>query len=258
MDALRFEDRVQDYLRSRPGYPRQVLDVLREAMGVPPPTGLADFRLDWSVADLGAGTGLLSLPFLEAGCAVRGVDPSPSMVEAARRVLARFPGFSVSEGRAEATGLADGSVDLAVAGQAFHWFDPDGVRRELQRILRGPKVVAIVWNRRRQDGAPFAVAYETFLKSWGIDYEAVMARYESAEGLRALFGRDFAPRLLPNHQRLDREGLLSRLRSCSYLPGAGHERFSAMVRAAEGLFEAHAQGGFVTLNYDTAIYAGGI
>lgn len=257
-ETQRFEDRVQDYLLGRPGYPRQVLDVLRPVMGEPPPSGLADFRLGWTVADIGVGTGLLSLPFLEAGCTVRGVDPSASMVEACSRVLARFGGFAATEGRAEATGLPDACVDLVVAGQAFHWFDPEPARAELSRILRGPRAVAVVWNRRHTDGAPFSVAYETFLKSWGIDYEAVMDRYESPEALRTLFGAEVSVNLLPNRQRLDRAGLIARLRSCSYLPGAEHPQHAAMVNAAGGLFDAHAKAGFVELRYDTAIYAGRI
>jgi len=254
----RFDDRVQDYLLGRPGYPRQLLDVLRRHMGAPAPESLGDFRLDWVVADIGAGTGLLARPFLEAGCAVHAIEPSASMAEAARRVLAHFPNLEVHEARAEATGLPEASVDLVVVGQAFHWFDAAAAAEEWRRILRGPRVAAIVWNRRHLAGTAFAEAYETFLKSWSVDYEAVMERYESPEALRAVFKDVPEPEELPNRQRLGREGLLARLRSCSYLPGEDHPRREAMIRAANGLFDAHARGGVVELTYDTAIYAGPI
>jgi len=254
----RFNDRVQDYLRSRPGYPRQVLDVLRAAMGVAEPTSIADWRLSWTVADIGAGTGLLSLPLLEAGCRVLAVEPGAEMRFAAEQTLKRFSAFSVVEGQAEATGLDDGSVDLVVAGQAFHWFDAAAAVVEWRRILRPGGVVALIWNRRRAEGTAFAVAYETFLRSWGTDYSQVAERYEDPAGLSAVFSEVPGPKLLPNRQRLDREALQARLRSCSYLPGRGDERFEAMMRAAGGLFDAHQVGGFVELNYDTAVYAGGV
>lgn len=252
----RFNDRVQDYLRSRPGYPRQVLDVLRGAMGVAEPASIADWRLSWTVADIGAGTGLLSLPLLEAGCTVYGVEPSAEMRTAAAQTLKRFPEFSVLEGQAEATGLDEGSMDLVVAGQAFHWFDAEAAAREWRRILKPGGTVALVWNRRRALGTPFAVAYETFLRSWGTDYAEVAERYEDPAGLGAVLGEVPEPTLLPNRQRLDRLGLQARLRSCSYLPGQDDERFEAMMHAASGLFDAHQVGGIVELTYDTAVYAG--
>ena len=62
---------------------------------------------------------------------------------------------------AESSGLAPASVDLATAGQAFHWFDPTRTRVELQRILRGRGGVALVWNVRRR--TPFNDDYEELL-----------------------------------------------------------------------------------------------
>lgn len=255
-ETRRFDDRVQDYLLSRPGYPRQLLDVLRAAMGTGAPARLSDWRLEWRVADIGAGTGLLSMPFLEAGCQVDAVEPSGPMREAARRLQGRFPGLRVHEGRAEATGLDDDAVDLVVAGQAFHWFDAAAAREEWQRILRPGGVAAAVWNRRHLEGTPFAVAYETFNRTWGIDYAAVSERYESKSDLETVFGAAPEAKALPNRQRLDLAGLLARLRSCSYLPGVDHPRHADMMAAAEKLFSAHAVAGRVELVYDTVVYAG--
>ncbi|HEX7926708.1 MAG TPA: SAM-dependent methyltransferase, partial [bacterium] len=46
--TVRFSDRVDDYVKYRPGYPDALLAFCREAMGTTPA---------WTVADLGAGTG---------------------------------------------------------------------------------------------------------------------------------------------------------------------------------------------------------
>ena len=46
--TLRFSDRVADYVRARPAYPPELLDLLRESQG---------FAAAWVVADVGSGTG---------------------------------------------------------------------------------------------------------------------------------------------------------------------------------------------------------
>src|SRR3954469_11288986 len=122
----RFSDRVENYVRYRPTYPPIVLYHLRQVAGLVRGS---------VVADVGSGTGISARPFLDLGNTVYGVEPNPDMRAAAERLLAGYPSFHSVDGTAEATGLADGSADLVVAGQAFHWFDPDAARREFRRIL---------------------------------------------------------------------------------------------------------------------------
>ena len=111
---------------------------VKEFLADPTPVLEAQVGLQpgWTVVDIGVGTGLLSRVFLDAGCRVVGVEPSPQMAEAGRVALADAPGFRMVEGQAEATGLDDEVAELVVAAQAFHWFDPDAAAREWQRILR--------------------------------------------------------------------------------------------------------------------------
>ena len=246
----RFDDRVQDYLQGRPGYPPALVEVLEAQVGLRP---------EWTVADIGAGPGLLSRVFLDHGCAVVGVEPSPPMAAAARATLGASPRSRMTEGTAEATGLEDASVELVVAGQAFHWFDVEAAVREWQRILRPPRAVALVWNRRPTAGSAFAEAYEAFVRAWGIDYDTVSETYEAEAALARVFAGGLpTPTLIPHAHRQDREGLYARLRSCSYLPGRAHPRHAAMMVAAAELFDAHAQGGVVETSYEAVMYAGSI
>src|SRR5947209_19315196 len=113
--TARFGDRVADYVATRPGYPPAVLDILRTEAGLTPAV---------VVADVGSGTGLSSAMFLRNGNTVYGVEPNPEMRAAGEQLLARHRNFRSVAGTAEATTLPDASVDLVVAGQAFHWFDP--------------------------------------------------------------------------------------------------------------------------------------
>src|ERR1700744_1650569 len=147
----RFTDRVADYVKYRPSYPRDVVSFLHETCGVAP---------DAQVADIGAGTGISARLFLDAGHPVIAVEPNLAMREAANAWLAPYENFRSVAGTAEATTLEDASVDLVIAAQAFHWFDPVATRREFARILRPQGHVALFWNSRLLDRSPFLAGYE--------------------------------------------------------------------------------------------------
>ena len=147
----RFSDRVANYVKYRPGYPREIVPEREMAIGLSPGN---------IVADIGSGTGFSARLFLENGNRVLGVEPNEPMRLAAEELLAEYSRFESVPGTAEATGLGDSSADLVVAAQAFHWFDRDAVRREWERILRPEGWVVLLWNERRLDATPFLRAYE--------------------------------------------------------------------------------------------------
>src|SRR5262245_43211146 len=115
----RFSNRVADYVRYRPGYPAAALDLLRKECGLRP---------ERVIADIGSGTGLLSELFLKNGHRVFGVEPNPEMRQAGEEYLQSYRAFTSVDGSAEATTLADASVDFVTAAQAFHWFEPNAAR----------------------------------------------------------------------------------------------------------------------------------
>jgi SAM-dependent methyltransferase len=246
--AERFSDRVRDYVRARPSYPAAVLDVLREETGVGPAA---------VVSDLGSGTGISSALFLAAGYEVYAVEPNAAMREAAEAMHAGNPRFHSVAASAEETTLGSGSVDLVVAGQAFHWFDVDASRREFARILRGDRWVLLMWNTRRTEATAFLRAYEALLLEHGTDYGEVDHRRVHGAALRSVFedGR-FVRRVLPNVQLLDLDGLRARLLSSSYTPSEGDPRREPMLAALADIFAAHQQGGTVRVEYDTELYIG--
>src|SRR5579864_4504306 len=90
----RFSDRVENYVRYRPGYPREALQVLQGACGLSP---------HHVIADLASGTGIWTRILLENGNRVFGVEPNAEMRQAGERLLAEFPNFSSVAGTAEAT-----------------------------------------------------------------------------------------------------------------------------------------------------------
>jgi len=244
----RFSDRVEPYARYRPGYPRECLDLLR-AHG-------------WllagdAVADVGSGTGRLAELFLDAGHTVTGVEPNREMREAGERELSGRLGFRSVDGRAEATTLAADSVDLIVAGQAFHWFDAAAARREFARILRPGGRVALVWNDRDTAASPLMASYEALVREHGTDYDEVKRHWIDEREIGAFFEpADFEALSAPHRQVLDLAGFEGRLVSSSYVPAEGtpgHRRILARLRE---LFDEHQRSGRVALEYRTKMYCG--
>jgi SAM-dependent methyltransferase len=244
--TTRFSDRVADYVRWRPRYPANLVTLLQGECGLRP---------EHVVADVGSGTGFLSELFLKNGHVVHAVEPNAEMAEAAARALAPFPGHHPVPGRAEETGLPDRAVDLVVAGQAFHWFEPVATRIELRRILRKPGgPVVLVWNVRRTD-TPFLREYEALVREWGTDYAEVSARHASEAAVAAFFVPERVRRhTLQNEQQFDLEGLRGRLLSSSYTPPSGHPRHEPMLAALAALHGRHARDGRVAFLYDTEVF----
>jgi SAM-dependent methyltransferase len=245
----RFSDRVHDYARHRPGYPPGLLDLV---VGV---CGLGPGRV---AADVGSGTGILTRMLLESGARVVGVEPNAAMRAAADDALAGQERFESATGSAESTTLADASIDVAVAGQAFHWFDPMRTRAEFARILKPRGWVVLAWNRRRD--SPLGRDYEELLQRFAPDYAYVRTRDRAAEpNLRAFFAPEVpSAARFDNEQRLDEAGLRGRLLSSSYVPRVGHSLYEPMMQRLAEIFRSHAQDGIATLAYETEVWYGRI
>ena len=242
----RFSDRVDDYLRYRPGYPAGVLELLRAGVGLTPAA---------VIADIGAGTGISTELFLRNGNPVFAVEPNREMRAAAERFLGGRPGFHSVAGTAEATTLPPASVDGVVVAQAFHWFDAAKARAEFQRILRPGGWIVLIWNTRRKD-TPFARAYEALLEAFGTDYAQVKHERIDEAGLAGFFAPGFGRHSLPNAQVLDFDALRGRLLSSSYAPSAGHPRHAPMLADLEKIFRDHQSGGHVRFDYETQVFFG--
>jgi SAM-dependent methyltransferase len=141
---LSFGPAAERYDQLRPRYPAEAL---RWALG--------DRRV--RVVDLGAGTGILTRTLAELGHEVVPVEPDQQMRE---RLAATSPGLTPLEGYAERMPLPDASVDAVVAGQAYHWFDPEPTHAEVARVLKSGGVFAPLWNHR-DESVPWVAALST-------------------------------------------------------------------------------------------------
>jgi SAM-dependent methyltransferase len=244
----RFSSRVEDYVRHRPGYPAALPAWLRHTQGI---------DAGRVVADIGAGTGISTRMWLDAGHAVVAVEPNDAMRAAARAALAACPRLRWVAAPAEATTLADASVDVVSAATAFHWFDPQRVRLEWARILRPGGQAVVFWNSRAVDRSPLLAGYEALLLAHGTDYARVADRHPDDAAMLRWFGDGLqAMACFPHRQRFDYDGLCGRLLSSSSAPRAGQPGHEAMMDALHTLFERHAVDGQVDFDYDTRVFVG--
>jgi SAM-dependent methyltransferase len=245
----RFSNRVEDYVRWRPGYPAALAPWLMSRCGL-----LAGDP----AADVGSGTGLFTRELLLQGLRVTGVEPNAPMRAAGDQFLAEFGDrCSSREGTAEATGLPAASMRLVTVAQAFHWVRPAEARVEFARVLQPGGHVALVWNVRRED-TPFLQAYEALLRRHAPEYanSGVPAQADLAV-IRPFYApASFIEHSFPYAQHFDLEGLRGRLLSSSYAPAAGTPGHQPMLADLDALFAAHQRDGQVAFEYDTRVFLG--
>ncbi|MBP7415666.1 MAG: class I SAM-dependent methyltransferase [Pyrinomonadaceae bacterium] len=241
----RFSNRVENYVKYRPDYPREIIGFLESKCGLTHET---------VVADVGCGTGISARLFLENCNRVIGIEPNAAMREAAVKFLAEFPDFTIVDGTSDATTLADGSVDMAVAAQAFHWFEAEKTRTEFKRILKPGGRIVLLWNERQLDTTPFLVEYEAFLEKYAYDYGTVRHENIKKQELDDFFQKEYGSATFQNFQIFDFEGIKGRMLSSSYMPNESDAIFPTMIEDLRSLFAKHAENGRIKVFYDTRGY----
>jgi ubiquinone/menaquinone biosynthesis C-methylase UbiE len=240
--TARFSNRVSNYAKYRPSYPEAIVGFLQQTIGL---------QIEWTVADIGSGTGIFSELLLNKGYQVWGVEPNKEMRQEAERILARHNKFTSISGKAEQTFLRGSSIDLITAAQAFHWMDRNAAKEEFRRILKPKGFIVVLWNIRLTD-TPFLKAFEELKVRAGTDYQA--SRMVKEKDIAAFFHpRQLTRQSFYHEQDLGYEALKGQLLSSSYVPLEG-ERHRQMIFGLEDIFSKYNQNGFVKIEYETKVY----
>jgi ubiquinone/menaquinone biosynthesis C-methylase UbiE len=244
----RFSDRVDNYVKYRPGYPPEVLTYLKDECNLP---GGA------VIADIGAGTGIFTRLLLDAGYLVKAIEPNQPMLAAAKMMLGHYENFIPVDGIAEATTLEESSVDCVVCAQAFHWFNSGRTRVEFERILKPGCKVALVWNNRSVDADAFLKAYDDLLKNNSVDYNKVNHQNVNDIDFKAFFKEgNYQLKRFPNEQIFDEDGLIGRAFSSSYVPPEDSDEGKKFLQMLKDIFNRYNVDGKVVFRYDTEVYTG--
>jgi ubiquinone/menaquinone biosynthesis C-methylase UbiE len=135
-----FDDLAVQYDAGRLGYANDVYNNL-VSFGILP---------RHAILDIGCGTGLASVPLIESGYDVTGLDPSERMLAIAHE---RLPQAKWVRGNAEKLPFGDASFDVALGAQALHHADVPKAIAEMKRVLRPHGIIAIWWKSLMSDDA---------------------------------------------------------------------------------------------------------
>jgi ubiquinone/menaquinone biosynthesis C-methylase UbiE len=244
----RFSDRVEDYVKYRPHYPKEIISFLQKE---------SSFSVEDIVADIGSGTGISSELFLSYGNTVYAVEPNEEMRVKGEELLKQNPNFISINGTSENTTLQNNSIDLIVAAQAFHWFNPLTTKMEFKRILKRNGKCLLIWNERLVNSG-FEKAYEDLLLNFGTDYALIDHRNITIDKIEAFLSKPVRTATFHNFQQFDFAGLKGRLLSSSYVPNRNSEIFPAMISKLQSIFDQHQRNGKVIFNYETKVFFGKI
>jgi SAM-dependent methyltransferase len=248
----RFSNRVENYVKYRPGYPAEMFSFLIKQKVL---------KNDSIIADIGSGTGISAKMFLDNGNVVFGVEPNKEMREAAEKLLGLNKNFKSVSGTAEASGLKAKCADIIIAAQAFHWFDADLFKKEMIRVLKPNGYFVLVWNDRLTDESEFLIEYENLLHNYSVDYKDVNHKNITNKEVRnyvlsAVDNKSFNEASFKNHQEFDYEGLKGRLLSSSYVPTEEQPMYNEMLTELKRIFDTFNKDGSIRFEYNTILYYG--
>lgn len=243
----RFSDRVENYIKYRPDYPFEIIEFLKKEI---------DLTSDKVIADIGSGTGLSALNFLKNGNQVIGIEPNEEMRKAGEIFLKEYSKFSSQYGKSDNTNLPDNSIDLIIAGQAFHWFDVDKTKNEFKRILKGDRYVLLIWNEKNFSKL-FMSDYEKLLKTYGTDYDKVKQENIDDSILSNFFDKGYQLKEFYNNQIFDYQGVEGRMLSSSYIPLDATIR-ETITNELKNIFNKYQSDNKIDFEYTTKVYYGKI
>jgi SAM-dependent methyltransferase len=242
-----FSAKVADYVASRPDYPAALFETLER--DVPLTAGA-------TIADVGAGTGLLTHGFLARGHRVVAVEPNPAMRDACDRYCGAFEHYRSVEGTAESMPLAAASVDLVTAAQAFHWFDVERARAECLRVLTPHGKVALIWNDRDMRD-PLHPALDEIFEAFGGEKRSALVAHEDRSHVPQFFGAARVDVLSwPHEHAIGADGLVALAFSRSYMPDRHSSEGAQAEDALRRIFERFREESVIKVRYRTILHLG--
>ena len=224
MNEQKFTGKADVYEKFRPSYPDELIDFLYD-----------NARCE-AVADIGAGTGKFTRCLLNKPWKVTAVEPNADM----RAKLAAIEGITVVSAPAENTGLADKSVGLITAAQAFHWFDEEPFRRECIRVLKDGGKLAVIWLNYVKEG--MISSKDRLCRKYSPDEHyrqtgrAGMRAEEESDGFFAEYFKELKKAEFFGERVYDRESFIGEALSRSYAPREGEPNYTPLVDELNTLF----------------------
>jgi SAM-dependent methyltransferase len=243
----KFTNKADNYVKYRPSYPKEFIDYLSNEAGV---------GKDSIVADMGAGTGILTKLLLDRVKSVFAVEPNLQMRQACEKYCGDCKNFTAVDGTAETTSLPDKSVDFITVAQAFHWFDRDKAGSEFRRILKPGGKVVLVWNSRISS-SEFIIENDELCRWIFPNFNGFSGGTDEDTTIYDFFRDGKCDcRVFNNNRLLSLEEYIGGSLSASYAPLEGDVNYNSFIEGLVKLFKKYSSGGKLLMPNNTRSYTG--
>ncbi len=241
-----FSSKAEKYARYRWDYAPQAIQAVFDIVPITHAS---------SIADIGAGTGILTRHFAGRAGRVWAVEPNPEMRQLAQKALQPYASCTVLDGSAEATTLPDHAVDVITVAQAIHWFDPESARAEFLRILKPGGWLALLRNTGADDRLSRATD-ELLTPENGVDFSRV-ARPPDRKPVGFYFSHEaFQTMTFPFAYRQSWEEFIGSQLTASFAPDEDHPLYPAFESAARRVFDEFSVDGWLESRGETELVIG--
>lgn len=241
-----FSSKAEVYDRYRWSYAPQAIETILTVSGL---------STQDTLADIGAGTGILTQQFAGRVSRILAIEPNPEMHRLAVARLAGIPNCHVLAARAEATAITNQSIDLITVGQAANWFDPGPARREFARILKPGGYLAIL--RNYGTNKDLGEAIERIFPPQRDTGQWMRGKNQP----RAYFfaGQPYQKRIFPlDAIQQTWDAFLGALLTASYAPDPDDPAYPQFEAGARRVFDLFSQDGFIKSQAETELLLGQI
>ncbi len=246
----KFNKMQNDYSKYRPNYSNEAIEYI---------LSLQSINDDFTIADIGAGTGKLSLPFVKRGLKLYGIEPNKDMYEKLLENMKEYSNFSGILGYSENTYLDNKSIDLIVVGQAFHWFNVDEFKEECRRILKNENCyIAILYNNGDYTKDVINKIHE-LSREYCPEYRGSSGGlYNNEDIFNNFFDNGYARIVFKNDYKLTLDQFIGLNFSASYAPKENEENHDIYLSKLEEVFNTYQEDGCLTMPNNTILRIGKI
>ena len=241
-----------DKYQNRPDYPVEFMDIIKNELNI---------SVDSTIADVGAGTGILSKLLLDSGYPVYAVEPNADMRRSMEYELSNYSKLTIVDAPAENTTLVNSSVDLITVAQALHLFNIPEVKREFIRILCGQAPVVLVWNfgdlnsEYHRDYLKGLAEYGT--RPYPYDEKTVgEVPPKHLQLVKSLLGKNYNLRILKHYKEFSKDEYVAYRFSSIELPWQEHPRYQTALKGVCSIFDKYQKDGIISIELHARVYWG--
>jgi deazaflavin-dependent oxidoreductase (nitroreductase family) len=140
-----FDNVAEAYQAGRPAYPEALIEDVITLSGLP-----ADGR----ILEVGCGPGNATLAFARRGYSLLGIELGDRLASLAVQACQPYPKVKIVTGAFEDYPLEEGSFDLVIAAEAFHWIPPKVGFPRAAAALKNGGSLALWWIVLNDPGTP--------------------------------------------------------------------------------------------------------